>query len=417
EVQGRTPVVARVGVSTGEVVLREILAGGHAEYTPIGHTANLAARLQTIAPPGSIAVSDQTRALVEGYFELRPLGALPVKGLSAPVDVYEVTGPGPLQGHFQVAVKRGLTKFVGREHEIEEIERALEMGRNGRGQVVAVIGEPGVGKSRLLHQFKQTRPAGCLMLEAAAISHGAGIPYYLVIELLHNYFRLFPEDMQQQRFEKVERKVAEHGLQDTLPYLCQLLGLPWDTATQESDPKLRKYRTVDAVKRLLLMESRRQPLLLVIEDLHWLDRESLLFLSVMASSMATAHILGLVSFRPEFRHEFANRSYYKQIHLNPLDADQAREMIQGHFGHGPVPPELEEFVVMKSGGNPLFIEEVLQALFDQGVLVRGDTSRLARPLNAITIPATVHGILASRIDRLPTAEKALLQAMAVIGRS
>jgi class 3 adenylate cyclase len=255
EVRGRAPVAARVGVNTGEVVLREIRTGGHAEYTPIGHTANLAARLQAIAPSDSIAVSDQTRILVEGYFELQPLGALRVKGLSAPVDVYEVTGPGPLQGHFQVAVKRGLTKFVGRQHEVEEIGRALEMARNGGGQIVAVIGEPGVGKSRLLYQFKQARPTDCLMLEATAISHGGGVPYYLVIELLHNYFRLFPEGTQRQRFEKVESKVAEHGLQDTLPYLCPLLGLPWDTATQESDPKLRKRRTVDAVKRLLLVES------------------------------------------------------------------------------------------------------------------------------------------------------------------
>ena len=417
EVRGRAQVAARVGVNSGEVVLREIRTGGRTEYTPIGHTANLAARLQAIAPPGSIAVSDQTRVLVEGYFDLQPLGALPVKGLSAPVDVHEVTGPGPLQGHFQVAVKRGLTKLVGRQREIEEIGHALEMARNGRGQIVAIIGEPGVGKSRLLHQFKQTRPVDCLMLEAAAISHGAGIPYYLVIELLHNYFRLFSEDTQQRRREKVESKVAERGLQDTLPYLCPLLALPWDTATQESDPKLRRRRTVDAVKRLFLMESRRQPLLLVIEDLHWLDRESLLFLSVMASSIATAHILGLVSFRPEFRHEFGNRSYYKQIHLSPFGATEAREMIQSRLGHGPVPSELEQFVVMKSEGNPLFIEELLQALFDQGVLVRGDTTRLARPLNAITIPATVQGILASRIDRLPPPEKALLQAMAVVGRS
>src|SRR5215472_4996345 len=134
------------------------------------------------------------------------------------------------------------------------------MARNGRGQIVAVIGEPGVGKSRLLHQFKQTRPVDGMMLEAAAISHGAGIPYYLVIELLHDYFRLFPEDTQQRRWEKVESKAAEHGLQDILPYLCPLLALPWDTATQESDLKLRRRRTVDAVKRLLLMESRRQPL-------------------------------------------------------------------------------------------------------------------------------------------------------------
>jgi class 3 adenylate cyclase/predicted ATPase len=415
--QGHSPVEARVGVNTGEVVLREIHTGGHPEYTPIGHTANLAARLQTIAPSGSIAVSDHTRLLVQGYFDLRPLGAFPIKGLTAPAEVYEVTRPGPQQDRFQVAVKRGLGSFIGRGREIEEIGRALALVRIGRGQIVAVTGEPGVGKSRLLHEFKQKRPAECLLLEAAAISHSASAPYHVVIELLRNYFRLLPEDTQQQRWKKVESKIAEYGLQDTLHYICPLLALPLgDAGAPESDLQLRKRRTVDAVKQLLLMESRRQPLLLVIEDVHWLDRESRLFLSVLASSITTAHILGLVSIRPEFRHEFGNRSYYKQINLSPLDADEAHEMLQSHLGHGPVPSELEQFVVEKSEGNPLFIEEILQALFDQGVLVRGDTTTVARPLNAITIPTTIRGILSSRIDRLSATEKELLQVIAVIGR-
>ena len=415
--EGRAPVEARVGVSTGEVVMREIRTGDYPEYAPIGHTANLAARLQEIAPLGSIAVSDRTRVLIEGYFELRPLGAFQVKGFGAAVDVYEVTGQGPLQGHFQIAVRRGLAKFVGRQHEIEEIGRAFEMARIGRGEVVAVIGEPGVGKSRLLHEFKQVRPAECLMLEASAISHSAAIPYYIVIELLRGYFGLLPGDTQQQRWEKVESKVLEYGLQDTLPYLCPLLALPWDAGTQESDPKLKRRRTIDAVKQLLVTESRSRPLLLVIEDLHWLDRESQAFLWALSSSIATAHMLELVSFRPEFRHEFGNRSYYKQIHLNPLSADEARWVLQSHLGPGPVLPELAEFIVLKSEGNPLFIEELLQALIDQGLLIRGDSARLTRPLNGVAIPATVQGILASRIDRLPTEEKGLLQAMAVIGRS
>jgi predicted ATPase len=414
--EARPSFEARIGVNTGEVVIREILTGGHPEYTPIGHTANLAARLQTIARPGSIAISEQTRLLVEGYFELQPLGPMEVKGLSAPVETYDVIGPGPLQGHFQVAVKRGLATFVGRQREMEEIARALELVRMGQGQILAVIGEPGVGKSRLLYEFKQAQPANCLTLEAAALSHGAAAPYHVVIELLRDYFRFLPGDTQQQRWEKVEKRVAGHGLQDTLPYLCTLLALPWETIAQESDPNLRRRRTIDAVKRLLLMESRNQPLLLVCEDLHWLDRESLQFLSAMSSSIASARVLGLVSFRPEFRHEFGNRSYYRQIHLNPLDSEEAGQMLQSQLGHHTVLRELQQFVLTKSEGNPFFIEELLQTLFDQGVLSRSDTNKLIRPLTEVTIPATVQGILASRIDRLPAEQKELLETMAVIGR-
>jgi class 3 adenylate cyclase/predicted ATPase len=413
--EGRPSLEARIGVNTGEVVVREIHTGRHAEYTPIGHTANLAARLQAIAPPGSIALSEQTRMLVEGYFELRPLGPVQVKGLNHPVEAWQVIGSGPLQSHFEVSLKRGLTRFIGRYQEIEQIERSLEIARTGRGQIVAVIGEPGVGKSRLLHQFKQTRPAGCLMLEAAALSHGAGIPYHLVIELLRNYFGLLPEDTHSRRREKVESKIAAHGLHDTLPYICALLGLPCDSLDDPGGE--RRRRTIDAVKRLLLMESRRQPLVAVFEDLHWLDRESLLFLSVMSSSIATASILGLVSFRPEFRHEFTNHSYYKQIHLNPLDAGEAGQMVQSYPGQRQALRELEQFVVDKSEGNPFFIEEIVQALFAQKVLVRGDTVKLSRPLSEARIPPTVQAILASRVDRLDPQEKDLLQAMAVIGRA
>jgi len=414
--EARPSFEARIGVNTGEVVIREIHTGGHAEYTPIGHTANLAARLQTVARPGSIAVSEQTRLLLEGYFELRQLGPVQVRGLGAPIQTYEVIGPGSLQSHFQVALKRGLARFVGRRHEMDEIMRALELTRVGHGQIVAVIGEPGVGKSRLLYEYKQVRPADCLMLEASALSHGGGAPYHIVIELLRDYFRLLPGDTQQERRQKVESKVGRYGLRDTLPYLCSLLALPWEASALESDPNLRKRRTIDAVKRLLLMESRNQPLVIVCEDLHWLDRESLVFLSVMSSSITSAHILGLVSFRPEFRHEFGNRSYYRQIRLNPLDAEEAGQMLRSQLGHHMVLRELEQFVMMKSEGNPFFIEELLQTLFDQGVLARSDTNKLIRPLTAVRIPATVQGILASRIDRLPADQKELLQAMAVIGR-
>jgi class 3 adenylate cyclase/ribosomal protein L40E len=186
--QGRDALEARIGINTGEVVVRSFETGGKVEYTPIGHTANLASRLQTVAPAGSIAVSEYTRRLVEGYFELRALGPMPVKGISEPINVYEVTGLGSLRTHFELSARRGLTKFVGRERELEQMQHTLERAVGGHGQIVAVMAEAGTGKSRLFHKFKGTLPGECKLLEAYSVSHGKASAWLPVLELLRGYF-------------------------------------------------------------------------------------------------------------------------------------------------------------------------------------------------------------------------------------
>src|SRR6266436_3740398 len=226
--QGRSGVEVRIGINTGEVVLRMIHTGGHTEYTPVGHAANLAARMQTVAPTAGIVISEDTRHLVEGYFELRGLGPTEVKGIEEPINVYEVIGVGPLHGHFDVAVRRGLTKFVGRESELKQMARALELARDGHGQIVAVVAEAGTGKSRLFYEFKATLPAEYKLLEAYSVSHGKASAWLPVLELLRGYFGIQQLDHPATRREKIRAALAalDPALSDTHSYLFTLLAIP-----------------------------------------------------------------------------------------------------------------------------------------------------------------------------------------------
>jgi class 3 adenylate cyclase/tetratricopeptide (TPR) repeat protein len=417
---GNLPVEARVGVNTGEVVVRSIATGDdQQEYTPIGHSMSLAARMQALAPTGSIAVTDDTRKLCEGYFTFRTLGPTRVKGVSEPVEVFEVTGLGPLRTRLQVAARRGLTNFIGREGEMAQMRHALELAREGRGQVVGAIGEAGVGKSRLFFEFKAVAESGCLLLEAYSISHGKATAYLPVVELLRDYFRIVGEDDERHRREKIAGKVLilERSLEDTLPYIFSLIGIQENGAElAQTDPQVWRKRTQDAIKRILLRESLNQPLILVFEDLHWIDAETQAFLNEMVGAIGNARILLLVNYRPEYRHEWGNRTCYSQLRLDPLSRQSAEEMLGVLLGVGAGLEELHRLIAERTEGNPFFIEEIVQALFEQDALVRNGQVKLVRPLADIKVPPTVQAVLSSRIDRLPPIEKELLQVLAVIGR-
>ncbi len=417
---GGTPIEARVGINTGEVVVRAVhTESGRAEYTPIGHTTNLAARMQAIATSGSIAISDNTRRLVEGFFHLKQRGPTRVKGLSEPVVVYEVTGLGPLRTRFQRAAGRGLTRFVGRQREIEAMTHAAELAKAGHGQIVAMIGEPGIGKSRLFFEFKAIAQRGCLVLEAFSLSHGKATAYLPVLEMLRDYFRIIPEDDARARREKVARKIVilDRALEDTLPYVYALLGIvEGDGRLGQMDAQIRRRRTHDAIKRILLRESLNQPLIIVFEDLHWIDAETEAVLAVLAEALANAPVFMLVNYRPEYTHAWGNRSYYTQLRLDPLRAESAKELLSALLGDAEEFTALKRMVIEKTEGNPFFIEEMVQALFEQAVLERNGVIKLARPFSQLRLPPTVQGVLSSRIDRLPAREKEILQTLAVIGR-
>ena len=418
---GKLPIEARVGVNTGEVVVRSITTGeGHTEYTPIGHTNNLASRMHALAPTGSIAISEQTRKLVEGYFELAPLGPTRVKGVSEPVNVYEVTGLGPLRTRLQQAAGRGFTKFVGRQREMDAMKAAAEQAKAGHGQIVAAMAEAGVGKSRLMFEFKATSAAGWMVLEAFSVSHGNASSYLPLIDLLHSYFKITSQNDQRTRREKIAGRITilDRKLEDTIPYFYSLLGIADEPdPLAQMDPQTRRRGTLDAIKRILLRESLNQPLMLIFEDLHWIDEATQAFLNLFAHSIGTAKILLLVNYRPEYSHQWNSKTYYTQLRLDPLGKESGDEMLSALLGDGAEVRPLKQLIIERTEGNPFFMEETVQVLLDEGSLVRdASMTRLTRPLGDLKIPPTVQGILAARIDRLSAESKDLLQALAVIGR-
>src|SRR5271166_5221896 len=329
--RGEPPISIRVGVNTGEVVVRTIQTGdAHAEYVPIGHSTSLASRLQALAAPGSIAISEAVRKLVEGYFALKPQGLARIKGVSEPVEVYEVTGLGPLRTRLQRSALRGLVKFVGRQREMDALKHAAEQAKAGRGQLVAAMGEPGVGKSRLLLEFKVVSQSGWTVLEALSVSHGKASAFLPVIDLLWNYFKITSDDDERTRREKINGKVLtlDRSLEDALPYLYGLLGLT-DENNQlaEVEAQTRKRRALEAIKRILLRESLNQPLVVIFEDLHWIDGETQALLDLIADAIGNARVLLLLNYRPEYRHGWGSRTHYARLRLDPLGQESAEELL------------------------------------------------------------------------------------------
>ena len=410
----------RVGLNSGEVVVRAIGNDLHMDYSAIGQTTHLAARMEQLAPPGTIRLTAETLRLAEGWVQVTPLGPVPVKGLPAPVEVCELVGAGPARTRLQAFAARGLTPFVGRQAELAALHQALEQAGAGHGQVVAVIGEPGVGKTRLFHEFTHaSRTQGWLLLESSSTSYGKATPYLPVIDLLKAYFQLEDRDDGRRMREKLTGRLLtlDPALGPTLPAFLALLEVPVeDPQWQALDPSQRRQRTLDALKRLLLRESQVQPLLLVFENLHWIDAETQAFLDGLVESLPTARLLLLVNYRPEYQHGWRNKTYYTQLRLDPLPPASAEALLQSLLGDDTGLVPLKQRLIEQTQGNPFFLEESVRTLVETQVLVGNQGAyRLARALPSIQVPATVQAVLAARIDRMPPEEKQLLQTAAVIG--
>jgi class 3 adenylate cyclase/predicted ATPase len=436
--KGYPPLLMRVGINTGEVVLRSIRKDDlHADYVPVGHSTNLAARMEQLANPGTIVVSAYTHRLTDGYFAFKDLGPTQIKGVGEALNIYEVLGAGPLRTRLQVSARRGLTRFVGRHSEMEQLQRALAHAKEGHGQIVGTMGEPGLGKSRLFYEFKLLSVSGCLVLEAYSVSHGKATAYLPVIELLKSYFDIQTQDDERKRREKVAGKVVilDRTLEEILPYLYALLGIEEQPSPlAQMDAQIRRKRTFEALKKLFLRESLNQPVILIFEDLHWIDEETQRFLDVLSESVASAKLLLLTNYRPGYRHEWGQKTYYTQLRLAPLGRAEAEEFLDELLGEtgSPLPrgerdrervtdeslQALKHLILEKTQGTPFFMEEIVQELVEQGVLVRdGVETRCSASLPTdLHLPPTVQGILAARIDRLTPDEKALLQQLSVIGR-
>jgi predicted ATPase len=299
------------------------------------------------------------------------------------------------------------------------MKAAAEQAIGGHGQIVAVVAEPGVGKSRLFYEFKVKNQSGWMVLQAFSVSYGKASAYLPVIDLLHSDFGIEPGDDARKRREKVTGRIVtlDAALEDTRPYLFGLLGLvESDDPLAQMDGQVKKRRTLEAIKRILLRESLNQPLMVIFEDLHWIDKQTQEFLNLLADSIGTAKILLLVNYRPEYSHQWNSKTYYTQLRLDPLGRESAEEMLTSLLGDGDELAALKRLIIERTEGTPFFMEETVQVLLDEGALVRNGTVRLARPLAQLKIPPTVQAILASRIDRLPADAKDLLQTLAVIGR-
>jgi predicted ATPase/class 3 adenylate cyclase len=411
----------RVGLNSGEVVVRSIGNDLRMDYTAVGQTTHLAARMEQLAAPGSILLTPDTLRLAEGHVQVTALGPMHVKGLDAPVAVYELVGAGLARSRLQAAAARGLTQFVGREAELEALRRTLDLAGHSHGQVVALVGEPGVGKSRLVWELCHShRMQGWLVLETGSVPYGKATAYLPVIDLLRTYCGIEARDDPRRSREKVLGKVLnlDGALRPTLPALLALLDVPTeDPAWDALDPPQRRQRTLDACKRLLLRESQVQPLLLVCEDLHWVDTETQALLDSLVESLPTARMLLLVNYRPEYEHRWGHKTYYTQLRLDPLPPESAEALLGVLLGADTGLGPLKRLLVARTEGNPFFLEESVRSLVETAVLAgeRG-AYRLAKPLAGTQVPATVQAVLAARIDRLPPEEKRLLQSAAVIGK-
>jgi class 3 adenylate cyclase len=411
----------RVGLNSGEVVVRSIGSDLHMDYTAVGQTTHLAARMEQLATPGTTRLTADTLTLAEGFVQARSLGPVPIKGIAEPVDVFELVGAGSARTRLQAAQARGFTPFVGRDVEMEQLRQSAEQARKGRGQLVAVVGEAGVGKSRLFHEFLRShRTQGYLVLEASSVSYGKATAFLPLADLLRSYFRIGDHDDARVIRAKVTGTVLtlDRTLEETVAAVLWILdALDPNDPSLAQDPLHRRRHAVESVKRLLLRESRVQPLVLVFEDLHWVDTETQVVLDSIVEGLPTAPILLAVNYRPEYRHGWSNKTYYRQLRVDPLAPARADELLDTLLGHDGSVAALKTVLIARTEGNPLFLEESVRTLAETRVLVgEPGAYRLVGSVERVHVPVTVQAILAARVDRLRPELKRLLQAASIIGK-
>jgi class 3 adenylate cyclase/tetratricopeptide (TPR) repeat protein len=413
-------VQVRIGINSGEVIVRAIGSDLAMDYTAVGSTVHLAGRLEQMAAPSTILCTTSTLSLVEGFVRVRRLGSVPVRGLEAPVDIAEIIGAGPARRRFETAISRGLATFVGRQTELETVQRALALAEGGQGQIVTLVGGPGVGKSRFCWEVSRVaRERGGILLEAGGLSYARGFAYGVIAGLLRSYFQIEDRDDARRVREKVTSRLL--GLDEALGgnriALLSLLGVPLeDPEWLALDSLGRRQRTNEAVVALLLREALEQPTVLVLEDLHWVDHETEALLDELGERIASARMLILATHRPEHRHAWRRGVRCAEIHLGPLPSSAAEAVVRERLGDDPSLASLRAALVHRTGGNPLFIEETIRTLGETGVLVGSPGSyRLGDTRDRIDVPASVQSILAARVDRLPRQDKAILQVVAAVG--
>jgi adenylate cyclase len=412
---------ARIGINSGEVVAGAIGPGGDGEYTAIGHTVGLAQRMEALAEPGKAYLTEATAELAHGFLELEDLGEFDIKGASRPVRVHELAGVGTARSRLDRSRERGFSRFVGRDAEMAMLEAGLERARGGEGAVVGVVAEPGVGKSRLCHEFvERARGDGVEVFQAQAQAHGREIPFMPVLQMLRAYFGIADRDAERLVREKVAGRalLLDPEFAEELPILFDFLGVP-DPARHapQLSAEARQRALKAVVCRLVRAPNRREPVVCVIEDLHWLDEGSAAMLGELFAATEGTPTLVVVNFRPEYERPWAGPPDYHEIALEPLGPAGTAELLHDLAGKDPSLDGLAELIHGRTAGNPFFIEEIVRELAESGSL-EGERGayRLARPLEDSGVPASVQIVLAARIDRLGPEAKLLLQEASVAGK-
>jgi class 3 adenylate cyclase/tetratricopeptide (TPR) repeat protein len=422
ELRGRRGISFQVrqGLNTGLVVVGSIGNDLRMDYTAVGDTTNVAARLQAAADPGRIVMSDAIHRLVGGYFYVRPLGDFTLKGKAEPVRAWEVLSARVARTRLDVEAERGLTPFVGRERELRLLFECFEQAKAGHGQVVFIAGEPGIGKSRLLLEFRRRLGDDATWLEGRSMSFGRSIAFHPLIDMLRRNFRIEEGDAEGTIVTKVERGVLRLGedLRPILPYLHYLLSVdPGDAAVLTMDPQQRRGEIFDALRRLTLRAAEVRPQVVVFEDVHWMDQATEAYLRFTADNIPTGRVLRILTYRTGYVHPFGERTYQTRIALNSLSTAHSVEMVQAMLATERLPEELKALIAKKAEGNPFFVEEVIKSLLEVGALRQaGEGYVLAKRLDEIFVPDTIQDVIMARIDRLEEAPKRTLQLASVIGR-
>jgi class 3 adenylate cyclase/tetratricopeptide (TPR) repeat protein len=415
----------RIGLNSGEVIVGKIGDDLRMDYTAQGHTVGLAARMEQIAEAGTVYLTAHTAALVGGYFQLDDLGDFAIKGVREPLRVYQLRDVGALRTRFDVSRARGFSRFVGRDAEMAALDAAFARVGDGHGQVVGIVAEAGVGKSRLCFEFAEhCRARGIEVNGAAGVPHGKWVPFLPLLELLRGFCGVSERDAPGEARRKIVGTLLlrDEGFKDDLPLLFDFLGVP-DPARPllRMDPDARQRQLFGVVRRLIQTRTRGLPAVMLFEDLHWIDGASETALANLIEIVPATPTLLVLNFRPEYRAAWMQKPYYQQITLTPLGDVAVAALLHDLLGNDASLVTLGEHIKTRTAGNPFFIEEVVRSLFDHGVLVRtgsnGSTcTRLTQPVTEIEIPPTVQSVLAARIDRLNERDKAVLQIAAVIGK-
>jgi class 3 adenylate cyclase/tetratricopeptide (TPR) repeat protein len=411
----------RIGLNSGPVVVGSIGDDLTMDYTAIGDTINLASRMEGLAQPGTVLLSRDTQRLVKDYFDLKPIGPLEVKGKEEPQEAFELVKAGGAATRLEASMARGLTRFVGRENSMAALMEAFGKVKSGTGQVVGMVGEAGVGKSRLLFEFRHRLPQDEFgYLEGHCIHYGGAMPYLPILDLIRSYFEIREGEREMIIRKRVKENILnlDQKLQGIISPIQDLLSLKVeDEVYLKLEPKQRREKVFESLRDLFIRESQERPLVLVIEDLHWIDKTSEEFLDYLIGWLANVKVMLVLLYRPEYTHSWGNKSYFDRIGLDQLTLKSSAELVRAILEGGETAPELSNLILNRAAGNPLFMEELTHSLLENGSIQRtGDQYILTKKSSDLQVPDTIQGIIAARMDRLEENLKRIMQVASVIGR-